>query len=70
MENAWNAERHYKENTAGDGSSLDELLEQWRTATVDICHTVRVPASHLAQMNFRCVVRAHRNILAHQSVGG
>ncbi len=60
MGNARNAERHSKENTTREGSSLDELIGQWSAATADIC-TVRVPASHFAKVNSRHLVRAHCN---------
>ncbi len=54
------AGRHFKEATAGNSSSSDELLAQWRAATT-VIRAVCIPASHLAQMNSWCIVRAHRN---------
>ncbi len=60
MENAGDAERYSKEKTAGEGSSLEEFLEQWRTATANI-RAILAPASHLAKVNSRRLVRAHGN---------
>ncbi len=55
MENARDGEQHSKENTVGHGSSLDELLGQWRAATANI-RAVCVPTSNLAKVNSRRLV--------------